>query len=226
MRQTLEPDPLYGDFPVTSIPGLQVPEGKVQPRYRLTAWVEATDNDLDSTRAVDGIDGPKVGASKERFSIVIVEEDELMREIGKDEADQSNNLSNALDKMQEVREKLNVLISDLNDPGIKAENLSPLMVRAESLEQVVDSAQASAKEVLLKYVALFNELKGNAIEGNKMRVVLNEIINPLDDLDRSEFGDGKGKLRNLRNDLDYKNDLRTRLLAEIVPHRGDAGAAC
>ncbi len=177
----------------------------MQLSYRVTVWVEATDNDLDSTKGIDGVDGPKTGTSKERFSLFVVPEDELMIKIGEDEAKQGDNLAAELDKLVEAQGQLNSLINDLNDPLL--DRVSHLSLRTKSLEEVLDTTQGAAKAVLMKYQGLFKELKANDIQGNKMRIVLDEIIKPLEELDSIEFSDGKSKLLNLRQDLDSQGKI-------------------
>ena len=192
-------------------------DSKVQPRYRLTLWIEATDTDLDSTRGIDGIDGPKTSASKERYVLIVVPDEELQSEIAKDEGELSVTMGNALEKLIDAHDKLGVLKNDLSKKSeLKPENLSPLAVRTETLDEAISQAQGSAKEVLTKYQSLFKELKGNKIEGNKTKIVLDEIINPLDDLDSSGFGKAREKMQALHTDLvskDKFDDVVTRAQA-------------
>ena len=197
-------DPVIGDFPLT-VADLLAKDDKVQQSYRITLWVEATDNDLDSTKGIDGADGPKTGTSKERFSLFVVPEEELMLKIGEDEAKKSDDMVAGLGKLLDAQEKLTALISDLNDPAL--DRVSHLSLRTKNLEELVESAQATGKDVLMKYRGLFKELKANDIQGNKMKIVLDEIITPLEDLDSIEFGDGKSKLQNLRQDLDSQGKI-------------------
>ena len=135
----------------------------------------------------------------------VVPEDELMVKIGEDEAAQSNSMAAELTKLQEAQEQLTALISDLNDPTLK--RFSHLSLRTKSLEERLDTTQGAAKSVLMKYQGLFKELKANDIQGNKMRIVLDEIIKPLEELDSIEFSDGKSKLLNLRQDLDSNGEI-------------------
>ncbi len=212
MAYELAADPFVADFNVAkAMEKLVPPMGSVQPRYRMTLWVEATDTDLDSTRAIDGQDGPKTASSKVRYQVVIVPEDELQAEISKDEAELTVTMSGALEKLREVRDKLKVVRGDLeNRPAkpedrLKPENLGPLAIRTAALDEAIGSSQASAKEVLMKYQGLFKELKGNDIQGNKIKTVLEEIIEPLDKADRTGFSDAHDKMQALRGDLSGKD---------------------
>src|SRR5206468_1952886 len=87
------------------------------------------------------------------------------------------------------------------------ENLSPMAVRAESLEQTLDSAQGAMREVLLKYRAIFQELKGNQVDSKKLMTVSKYILGPLEDIDTFEFDDAKKKIQDLRKELDTKDDF-------------------
>src|SRR5581483_2160735 len=110
-------------------------------------------------------------------------------------------MSGALEKLREVRDKLKVVRGDLeNRPAkpedrLKPENLGPLAIRTAALDEAIGSSQASAKEVLMKYQGLFKELKGNDIQGNKIKTVLEEIIEPLDKADRTGFSDAHDKMQ-------------------------------
>src|SRR5262249_42533596 len=119
-------EPVVSDFPVEAADLL--PKGtQVQGRYRVTLWVEAADTDLDSTKEVDGVDGPKVGTSKERYSLVVVAEVDLMSEIAKDEEKLSIDLSVAVDDLREVLDKLTSINTTLaGNP--KAEEFAPLPI--------------------------------------------------------------------------------------------------
>ena len=208
MTKSLEHDAFVNDFPMTDARNnkkerLLAKSGEPQFRYRVTLWVEATDNDLDSSKAVDGVDGPKTAASKNRYTFTVVSEEELNGLIGQDEAQYSDSLSSALDRLQEARDKLSVLIVDLNSAKMK-EDLEPLSVRTESLEGLVDTASGTSRDVRMKYEALFNELKGNDFQSDKPKIVLNEIVRPLEDIDKIEFPDAKAKFQNLRLALDAK----------------------
>jgi hypothetical protein len=211
MTKTLDRDALFNDFPMTEARNqkkerLLAKSGEPQFRYRVTLWVEATDNDLDSTKAVDGVDGPKTAPSKNRYTFSVVSEEELNGLIGQDEAVLSDSLTNALDKLQEARDKLNVLIVDLNSAKMK-QDFEPLSVRTEALDALVDAASGTARDVQTKYEALFDELKGNDFQGDKPRTVLKEIVQPLEEINKIEFPDAKAKFQNLRLALDAKSDF-------------------
>jgi hypothetical protein len=214
-------DKIVGDFPLETA-NLLAPADKPQPRYRVTLWVEATDTDLDSTKAVDGIDGPKVGASKERFVLLVVAEPDLLVEIGKDEEKLSNDLGATIDKLREVLDKV-VQINSTLAGSPKAEEVAPLSVRAEALEQLVDQSDASTKEVLMKYETLLKEMRGNQIDPKKTDVVDKEIIRPLkESILEIEFPDAKKKLKDLHAELDSKDVSNAAGLAKARKAGDDA----
>src|SRR5207237_8222476 len=66
-------------FDLQKIPQkLKIDEDKeIQPRYKMQLWVEATDNDIES--------GKHVGATREKFTFLLVSETELLAEISKEE---------------------------------------------------------------------------------------------------------------------------------------------
>ena len=93
-----------------------------------------------------------------------------------------------------------------------------MSVRAESLEQTLDSAQGAAREVLMKYKAIFQELKGNQVEGKKLTTVSKYILGPLEEIDTFEFDDAKKKIQDLRKELDSKDNF-----GEAVSRSKEAG---
>jgi hypothetical protein len=223
-RFELKPDvgaDVAADFPLESA-NLLAAEGAAQPRYRVTLWVEATDTDLDSTKAVDGVDGPKVGASKERYVLLVVREDDLLVEIGKDEEKLSNDLAMTIDKLREVLDKVTQITSTLAGTP-KPEEVAPLSVRTEALEQLLDQSHASTKEVQMKYETLLLEMRGNQIDKKKTDVTEREIVKPLrEDIDRIEFPDAKEKLKKLHAALDDKDLLNPARLDAARKAAGEA----
>jgi hypothetical protein len=219
LSKDLKPDEFFTDFPLASA-NLAASEGKTQLRYRVTLWVEATDNDLDSTKERDGVAGPKIGTSKERYPLLVVSDDDLIVEIAKDEEKLSTDMSIMFDKLLDIQSKLATINLDLGGGDLKPENLGPMSVRTEALEQTLDSAQATTREVLMKYQAIFRELKGNQVEGKKMTTVAKYIIAPLEEIDSDEFDNAKRELQTLRKELD---SLKADNFGEVVSRSKAAG---
>jgi hypothetical protein len=204
----IDRDPFNSDFDLR-VAKLQAAPEKAQVRYRVMLWVEAADTDLDSTRARDGVDGPKVSTSKERYPLIIVPPEDLLVEIAKDEGKLAIDMNNLVEKLDVIEKGLGNITLDLNGKP-KAEQLSPMVVRTMTMEESLDTQQAALKEVLMKYKMLFREMKGNNNGDSddklkkKLRDTLEKIIKPLDDIDTFEFKDAKQKLGDLRKELDYK----------------------
>jgi hypothetical protein len=187
-------------------------EREVQPRYRMQVWVEGTDNDL--------LTGPHTSQSKEKFTFVVVGVNELLSEIAKEEEGLHLKLDDVTGRLKESRARLDQVIGDLGTTGFKADQFSPLSVRAEEVEQVREKSEQACQEVLSDYQKILKEMEVNRIgdpvrgQPNFITKVRQTIAEPLDDVLHAEFPRTKEGLDDLRKTLDNKDmDLQARIEA-------------
>jgi hypothetical protein len=202
-----EGNEVVADFKVETLWQGANPDVK-DKRYRMLLWVEATDTDLDSSRAVEGVDGPKTSASKDRYTFLIVPETDLLAEVAKDEeAMLAKLVPDVLDKLRETQSKLGVLNADLLSVN-NADDLERLKNRTESLAESIDSAHGVTKDVLTKYRMLARELRGNQVDPAKITVVT-EIIRALEKIDERLFPNVIDKFQKLREELTTKGNVQS-----------------
>src|SRR5207253_3125391 len=93
-----DPDEKDSCFNIESL-GLKVTdERQSQPRYRMRLWVVAEDNNVET--------GPGVSPSKEKFTFIIVSENELLVEIAREEEGLHVKLEDTVNKLKDTRSKL------------------------------------------------------------------------------------------------------------------------
>lgn len=189
------------DFPLWKT-NLKSPEGTTQGRYKMQLWVEAVDTDVDSDTAKDGTPRPHVSPSKEKFTFIVVSETELLAEISKDEEKLYDELQKVVNDLLEQEARLIQTTLDLQSASIKAENLGPMSVRAESIDRVLEKGQADAKSVAVKYAELLKELKINRVDAKMIQRVEKEIVVPLDGVADVEFQSTRDRMTAYRTALE------------------------
>src|SRR5262249_42320189 len=154
----------------------KAPEGTARGRYRMQLWVEAVDTDVDSEKARDGTPQPHVSPSKEKFTFVIVSETELLNEVGKEEEALHADLQKVHDRLLEAEAKLHQVALDLTSSSLKPENLGPMSVRADDIDQnALDKGQAGTREVAARYLRILKELRINRVDRARVERVDKEI---------------------------------------------------
>lgn len=162
------------------LPQLQVgADSLAPPRYRMRLWVAATDNNVET--------GPKVGESKERFTILVVSEIELLAEIAKEEETLHLKIEQLLEKLRDTRLKLDdEVIRKLQDPKFEEKFFSPLATRTQEFVDTITSGAVTAKEVHDNYARILRELRYNRVRPEMIKKVEN-IVKLLDLAVRNEF---------------------------------------
>ena len=100
------------------------------------------------------------------------------------------------------------VIGDLGTTGFKADQFSPLSVRAEEVEQVREKSEQAAQEVLNDYQKIMKEMEANRVKRVQPGIVTKverTIAAPLDDVLHAEFPRAKEGLDDLRKTLDDKD---------------------
>jgi hypothetical protein len=192
-----DPDEKESTFNVEQL-GLRVSdEGKTQPKYRMRLGLVATDNNVET--------GPGVSSSKEKFTFLIVSENELLLEIAKEEEGLHLKLEDTINKLKDARSKLELLGQEL--PGLKSEEFSPLARRAEEIGEVLTKGWDVTSEVSKDYLKILKELRVNRVNPKFIDKIERNISDPLQEAinpDR-EFDHADKSIRSLQKSLEEKN---------------------
>jgi hypothetical protein len=172
---TLDPEDEFLDLQPL---GLKVTDdSQVQPRYRLRLEIAAADGNVET--------GPGTGTSKEKFTIQLVSENELLGEIAKEEESLHVKLEDAVNKLKEGRTKLDQVLQEL--PTLKPDEFSPLTRRAEELQETVVRAWDVTQEVYKDYRRILKELNVNRVQAKIIAKVDQSICQPLESILNQEF---------------------------------------
>jgi hypothetical protein len=174
-------------------------EREIQPRYKMQLWMEAVDNDL--------LTGPKRGVNKEKFTFLIVSENELLSEVGKEEENLHVKLDDMTNRLREGQSKLEKIINDLGSvgsPALKADQFAPASVRTEEMEQILDKSLETTKEVLTDYQRIIKELETNRVKDSYINKTRNSVVDPLTgiSLPGGAFTDASSAMKDLHKILD------------------------
>jgi hypothetical protein len=168
---TFDPEDKEGFFEVERL-GLKVTdEQQVQPRYRMRLWVVATDGNIET--------GPGVGESKEKFSFLIVSENELLLEIAKEEEGLQVKLEDTIGKLKDARSKIEHVALEL--PSLRPEEFSPMARRVEETIDVVVKCWDITGEISKDYLKILKELRFNRVRTKIIDKVEQTICLPLQD---------------------------------------------
>jgi hypothetical protein len=193
---SFDPDERESHFNVEPL-ALRVTDERVaQPRYRMRLWVVATDNNVET--------GPGVSASKEKFTFLIVSENELLLEIAREEEGLHVKLEDTINKLKEGRNKLDLIAQDL--PTLKPEEFSPMARRAEEIAETVTKGWDVTSEISKDYLRIVKELKINRVNPKFIDKIEKNISDPLQEVinpDR-EFDHADKSLRSLQKMLEEK----------------------
>jgi hypothetical protein len=152
-------------------------ESQVQPRYRLRLEVSARDSNVET--------GPSISAGKEKFTVILVSENELLTEIAKEEESLHVKLEDALNKLKESRTKLDQVLQEL--PTLKGDEFSPMTRRAEELQESVVRTWDMSQEVYKDYRRILKELNVNRVQAKIVTKVDQGICQPLESIINQEF---------------------------------------
>ncbi len=196
--QRAEEDPLGCDFPLWKM-NLKVTDPRLtQPRYQMELQLEAVDNDLDGAQ-------PHVKVSEEKFTFIVVSENELLVEVAKEEEKLYGDLDGALNKILESEAKLIQVNLDLSGERLKAEDLGPMSVRCDQVAEVLEKSQLAVRDVYTSYSKILRELKTNQVDAKIIDRVETRIVKPLGDVD-TDFDKTRDGVLAFRKTLD-NNEL-------------------
>ncbi len=191
-EHTLDPDEEW--FEVEKL-GLKVSdERQEQPHYRMRLWVVATDSNLET--------GPGVGQSKERFTFLIISENELLTEIAKEEEGLHVKLDDTVNRLKDSRGKLDQVAKEL--PELKPEEFSPMARRAEEVMETLVKGWDVSREVYHDYRKILKELQVNRVQPGIINKVERNICEPLDGAINLEFVQADEALRVFHKTLEER----------------------
>ncbi len=192
LLKDVELDPDMEFFDVAKL-GLKINDEKaVQPQYRMHLWVIATDNNIET--------GPRTGLSKEKFTFLIVSENELLAEIAKEEEGLHLKLEEALNRLKDSQIKLDKITKEM--PELKKEEFSPMVRRAEEIEEAANKSWDTSREVLADYRRILKELRANQVQTGMISKVSDKICEPLDIAINSDFVQSDEAMRDFHKKLE------------------------
>jgi hypothetical protein len=187
------------DFPAWELGLKVVGERRVQPRYKMEVWLEASDQAVDNVPP--GQRGQK-SVSTERYTIILVSESELLAEIAKEEELKYNELKSTYDHYNDSEGKLEQTVEDLSSGSVKVENLPAMSVRCNQVLEALERAHRETHDVYVAYDRILRELKANRVQAKHIERVDNNIVSPLRKLDEFEFDKARDRLVAFRRALD------------------------
>jgi hypothetical protein len=212
---------------------LKAGEGQRQPRYRMQLWLEATDTDI--------LTGPHRGLSKERFTFLIVPEEELLSEIAKEEETHHVKLDEAVRRLREGDNKLTQMKLDLAVVGgLKKDQFGPMSLRCDEIEQTLEKTLTTVSEVYADYQRILRELHLNRIQTvNYVQNIETNIVGRLRDAIDTDFPEADRAVKDLHRILDLDepdlgkknkdaraaNDLAGQQLAKLIKRLDEVLAA-
>jgi hypothetical protein len=189
-------DPDFESFGVDRLGLLVKDDRDIQPHYRLRLWVTATDNNIET--------GPRTGQSKEKFTLLVVSENELLAEIAKEEETLHTKLEEAVNRLKDAKIKLDKVAQEL--PDLKPEEFSPMARRAEELDETISKSWDVSREVNTDYLRILKELKTNRVQAGIIAKVNDKICEPLDAAINGDFPPADESMRELQKKLDAKTN--------------------
>jgi hypothetical protein len=174
---TFDPDEDSFDVEALHLRVTDDQQRETQPRYKLRLWVQATDNNVET--------GPGVSESKERFTFLVVPEDELLIEIGKTEENLRVKLDETVTKLKDSRSKLEQVALEL--PSLSANEFSPLARRIEEVQETLVKGWDVSREIFVDYRNILKELQVNRVNPKIVDRVEKNICEPLDGVINQEF---------------------------------------
>lgn len=177
---------------------LKAGETQRQPRYRLQLWMEATDTDV--------LTGPHRGQSKERFTFIIVPEEELLSEIAKEEENHHVKLEEAVRRLREGETKLTQMKLDLAvEKGVKKDQFGNMSLRSEEIELVLENTLTTVNVVYADYKRILEELKLNRVQTlNYVKNIEDNIVGKLRDAIDGDYPETDKALKEMHGLLDVE----------------------
>lgn len=168
-------------------PLLKVIEGNSQPKYAMQLYVEAKDNNIERP---DG----KGRSQSNLYQFVIVEEPELLFEIGKEEQDLYDRFSNIITRIREGRDQfdknLKLLTSgELESQEAKDKHYPFAAVSVETfLKEKFNDSVNDTILIYNNYYRIYQEMRTNRISQNHVDSRYKDVVEPLFRIQDEEYG--------------------------------------
>jgi hypothetical protein len=200
-----ELDPLESDLPLwRTNPNLKMTDpSRPQPRYQMQVWLESIDNDLDSEKTQDGKPRPHLKVSEERYTFFLVSENELLTEIAKEEEQLYVKLDDRYQGLLDMQNKLAQINLDLSSSALKIDELGAMSARTDQIQEMLEKAQNTTREVYTDYARILREMKANHVSERFLDRVEKTIVDPLKRID-GNFEDARDAVGSFRKSLDDK----------------------
>jgi hypothetical protein len=153
-----------------------------QLRYQVALSVLATDNNVET--------GPGIGKSKLTFQFLIVSENDLLQEIGLEEAELREKLDITIHRLTSARTLLDDQLGEFSKPKFLP---SVIAIRVDEVKRTVVEGGNSTREVLAKYTDILKEMQVNRLPKTVIDKVDGKICRPLDAVCQPDAGFAKGE---------------------------------
>jgi hypothetical protein len=199
--------PIESDLPLWELRYQDKPlkdpdDTKAQRRYIVGIGLEAEDNNLEGELGADGQPKPHVGPSGEKFTFIVVSENELLGKIAEEEEVQYPELMKAYKPLPENSERLSELWLALTASDLQETQLTNFIARADSLDEVLKNSEADVKAVAAAYERIIREQRLNQVRADLTAKVFRDIARPLSEVAASNFDRTRNAVLALRKALD------------------------
>jgi hypothetical protein len=179
-----------------------------QTRYLVELWVLATDNNVDSP---DG--KPAVSESKQRFTFLVVGENELLAAIFREEEDLRADLEKIFAKLLAARTKFDTqVLPGLGNANLDADSRSLKATRADEVKRVIRMNSKDIGGVRAAFNRILEEMRHNNIRKktdlSRVRDQICEPLRAMMDKSRGEFVLAENAVENLQNILEQNGKDR------------------
>jgi hypothetical protein len=179
-----------------------------QTRYLVELWVLATDTNVETEDKK-----PAVSESKQRFTFLVVGENELLAAIFREEEDLRADLEKIFSSLQAARTKLDTqVLPDLESEKLEADARGLKATRADEVKRVIRMNGKDIGGVRSAFTRILLEMKHNNIRRKTdIGRVEDHICEPLRqmmDKSRGEFRLAEDAVENLQNILEQNGKGR------------------
>jgi hypothetical protein len=213
----LQPDNSRDHFDFSEPPLERLSEpGKsgFQTHYLVELWVLATDSNVENKEG--GEYQPVVSESKQRYTFLVVGENDLLAEVFREEEDLRIDLEKIYTKLQDTRTKLETqVLSKLVDPKETDETRTNKSTRADEVKKIIHMNGMDIGAIRSAFERILLELEYNKVHKKNIGRIRDQICEPLrqmTDKTRGEFRKAEEAAENLAE-----------VLAKNEPNRERAG---
>ncbi len=148
----------------------------LQPHYLVELWVTATDNNVEAKE-------PAVGESKQRFTFLVVGENDLLLEIFQEEEDLRDEMDKIFKRLTEAKTKLDSqVMPGLADKSLAERERNLKATRSDEVKKVVRSAGKDIGGIHAAFSRILLELEANDVQKSNIKRVDEGIVQPLKEM--------------------------------------------